>query len=260
MTPREQITLITHGDLTVHNPLPPAALDDALGRVTLGPGDRVADVGCGTGELLLGVAERTGASAAGVDLSAPAIDRANAAARDRGLAGRVSFVQGDAGAFDPGDGTFALAVCIGSTHALGGLEATARRLHELLAPGGHALIADGYWRRDPDPAYLTALGATRDELPDWAGMVRRASVPGLRAVYASVASQADWDRYEWTLIANGERWAADHPEDPAAPDVLAWVDDARERLLAPGGRETIGFGQVLLRQVYGPDIRTKGES
>jgi hypothetical protein len=91
-------------------------------------------------------------------------------------------------------------------------------------------------------------------------MVRQASVPGLRAVYASVASEADWDRYEWTLIANGERWAAEHPGDAAAPDVLAWVDDARERLLAPGGRETIGFGQVLLRQVYGPAIRMEGES
>jgi hypothetical protein len=95
---------------------------------------------------------------------------------------------------------------------------------------------------------LAALGATRDELPGWAGLVRTASVPGLRAVWASVASEADWDRYEWTLIANGERWASEHPDDPAAADVLAWVDAARERLLAPGGRETIGFGLVLLRR------------
>jgi hypothetical protein len=37
-----------------------------------------------------------------------------------------------------------------------------------------------------------------------------------------------------------------HAGDPAAPDVLAWVDAARARLLAPGGRDTIGFGLVLL--------------
>jgi hypothetical protein len=30
--------------------------------------------------------------------------------------------------------------------------------------------------------------------------------------------------------------------------VLAWVDSARERLLAPGGRDTIGFGLALLRR------------
>src|SRR5690242_17635160 len=164
MTPREQITLITHGDLAIHNPLALADLDAALARVPLGPGDRVADIGCGTGELLLSLAARTGAAGAGVDLSGPAIERATAHARERGLDDRVTFSRGDAASFDPGDGTFVLAACVGSTHALGGLEPTARRLHALLAPGGHALIADGYWRREPDAAYLEALGATRDEL------------------------------------------------------------------------------------------------
>jgi hypothetical protein len=193
-----------------------------------------------------------------VDLSEPAIERARRAAHERGLHDRVAFTAGDASAFAPTDVT--LAACIGSTHALGGLEPTARRLRDLTAPGGHVLIADGFWAREPDPAFLAALGATRDELPDWAGMIRAASVPGLRAMYASVASQADWDRYEWELIANGERWAAAHPEDSKAPDVLAWVDGARERLLAPGGRDTIGFGLVLLRRVYVPNNLTEGES
>jgi SAM-dependent methyltransferase len=247
-TPRERITLITHGDVPVHNPLSLADLDAALAHAGLGPGDRVADIGCGTGELLLRLAERTGAAGVGVDASEPAIERARESAHARGLADRVEFVAADAAGFAPGDGAFSLAACVGSTHALGGLAPTARRLAELVAPGGHALIADGYWRREPEPAYLAALGATRDELPDWAGLMRTAAAPGLRAVWAAVASQADWDRYEWTLIANGERWAAEHPGDPAAPDVLGWVDAARERLLAPGGRETIGFGLVLLRR------------
>src|SRR4051794_30650640 len=95
-TPRERITLITHGDLTVHNPLGLADLDVALAHAGLGPADRAVDVGCGTGELLLSLAERTGACGAGVDASAPAIERARASARDRGLDGRVTFTAADA--------------------------------------------------------------------------------------------------------------------------------------------------------------------
>jgi SAM-dependent methyltransferase len=246
---RERITLITHGDRAVHNPLDLRRLHEALFQARPRPGQTAVDIGCGTGELLLSLAEHHGIHGTGVDASERAIERAVTAAEVRGLADRVRFVAADAGAFEPGDGGFDLAVCVGSTHALGGLAPTAAWLHDRLAPGGHALIADGFWRREPHPEFLAALGATADELPDWAGLLRTAAAPGLRPLWSAAASDEDWDRYEWTLIANGERWAAEHADDPDAPDVLAWVDRARERLLAPGGRDTIGFAVVLLRRL-----------
>jgi hypothetical protein len=67
-------------------------------------------------------------------------------------------------------------------------------------------------------------------------------------VYVRVASAADWDRYEWTLTANGERFLADHPDAPEAANLRAWNDASRDRILGPGGRGTMGFALVRLRR------------
>ena len=64
-------------------------------------------------------------------------------------------------------------------------------------------------------------------------------------MYATVTSEAEWDRYEWRLIFNGLRFAAQHPDDANAADVRSWAQRARGRYLAPGGRDTLGFALVL---------------
>ena len=63
----------------------------------------------------------------------------------------------------------------------------------------------------------------------------------------ATSTAEEWQRYEWTLVSNGDRWIREHPGDPLAADVRAWIDAARARLLAPGGMETIGFALVVLR-------------
>ena len=55
-----------------------------------------------------------------------------------------------------------------------------------------------------------------------------------------MASETDWDRYEWTLILNAERHGA--------PELRERAAQARRRLTLPGGRETLGFALVLLRR------------
>ena len=120
---------------------------------------------------------------------------------------------------------------------------------QLTLPGGRVLLGDGFWAHEPTDAYLQALGgASRDELPDFAGLVRAGDRHGLTAVHVRVASEADWDRYEWTLIANGERFLADHADASETDDLRAWVGRARDRILAPGGRGTMGFALVLMRR------------
>ena len=122
-------------------------------------------------------------------------------------------------------------------------------LRELVRPGGEVLLGEGYWRRPPSAEYLDALGgASADELPDYSGLMRAAEEAGLTPLHSSVASEADWDRYEWRLILNAERWAAAHPADPGAEVLRERARHARERMTMPDGRETLGFALVLLRR------------
>jgi len=149
----------------------------------------------------------------------------------------------------PPPGPFDLVVCIASSHAIGGFPAALGALRELTAPGGQVLLGEGYWRRPPSDDYLVALGdASADELADYPGLVRAAEEAGLTPLHSSVASEADWDRYEWRLILNAERWAAANPHDPGAELLLERARRARERVTMPGGRETLGFALTLLRR------------
>jgi SAM-dependent methyltransferase len=245
---RALLSAITHGDRPFHNPVDPAKLDWLLEDLGLGPSDRVLDVGCGPGELLVRLAERTGAGGLGVDLAAPQIEEARRRAAARAPGSALEFAARDAEALVGAEGGFALAACLGSTHALGGPERALGLLAGFTRPGGWVLIGEGYWRREPEAPYLAAIGATADEFGDYAALLRSGEPHGLRAVKAAVADEEDWDRYEWGLIANGERHLAAHPDAPEATDVRAWVDSARARYLAPGGRDTLGFALVLFRR------------
>ena len=69
---------------------------------------------------------------------------------------------------------------------------------------------------------------------------------GLEPVWVATSTRRDWEDYEWALIANGDAYARAH--DDGGP-VREWIGRARERLLAPGGRDTIGFALIVLRRV-----------
>ena len=243
---RDRISAITHGDRPFHNPLGMARIDAAIDRLGLGPGDRVLDVGCGPGELLVRIVERTGAGGLGLDSSEILVEAARRRAAARAPDAGLSFLVGDVRGDDlTADGPFAAACCLGASHALGGLEPALERLAEAAGPAGAVLLADGFWEREPDPAFLDALGATADELPDFAGLLRAGRPAGLEPVWVATSTRRDWEDYEWTLIANGDAYVRSHPD---ATEVRDRIDRARARLFAPGGRDTIGFALLVLRR------------
>jgi SAM-dependent methyltransferase len=224
---RAAVSRIAHGDLPFFNPLSEQDVDEAIDLLDLRPGARVLDVACGNAEVLRRIAARWDVEAVGYDSDAELIEQASARAPD------LRLLVSD----EPPAERFDLVVCIASSHALGGFPAALARMREL---GELVLLGEGYWRREPSPEYLDALGgASIDELPDYGGLFEAAAGSGLVPLWSCVASERDWDRYEWTQVLNSERHGGGALLERAAA--------ARRRLTMPGGRDTLGFALVLLR-------------
>jgi SAM-dependent methyltransferase len=240
-----------------------------MDRLDLRPGARIADLGCGWGELLLqavaqaatgdgtaaggtaaggtaagGTAGATGggtpgqATGIGVDTDAAALDRARRLARERHLDHRVQFT--DASAADwrgPADRV----LCVGAAHALGGTGPALAALARVVPPGGRLLFGDGYWEGVPS-AEATEIFGELLRLPQILEECRSA---GWRVIHLSTADQREWDDFESTFRAGRQEWLLDHGDDPRAAGVRDWLD-TREREYAGVYRQVLGFVYLIL--------------
>ena len=228
---RADYTRIAHTGMTIMNPIPAAKLDEIVALLELPARGRVVDLGCGKGDLLARIARRYDVDAVGIDRDAQLLAEAPPG---------INVIVADIETWNRGRGAFDLVASVGSPAQLSSLAG-------LVRPGGLVLYGDGYWRQKPSSEYLDALGAKRGELDDYAGTVRRGEELGLTPVYAVTASIDDFDRYEWSWSLNGERYAAEHPDEPGVEEFRGWISGGRRRYVELGGRDTLGFGLFLFR-------------
>ena len=145
------------------------ARDRLIARAQPRPGERVLDVGCGRGLLLVAAARHVAAGdAVGIDLwrtvdqsgNDPEVTRANAARG--GVADKIRLETGDFTAMPFGDATFDLVVSSWAIHNVptaDGREQALREIERVLKPGGRIEILDIGPGRGYD-AVLRAVGLT----------------------------------------------------------------------------------------------------
>lgn len=234
-----------------NSPLSADKADRLVALLDLTKDDRVLDVGCGKGELLIRILEATRASGLGIDNNHEVIAAAKQNAAARLDHARYEFRCADVCAEHFAPESFALAVCVGATHAFANGEAayleSLKQLARLVRPGGLALIGEGYWKQSPAAEYLQFLGDPTGVYRDHATNIHTATQHGFTVLYAGVSNDDEWDEFEWSHQIDAERAAAREPGNPEIAARLrrrrAWCD-----AYLRWGRSTMGFGFYLLQR------------
>jgi hypothetical protein len=117
----------------------------------------------------------------------------------------------------------------------------------LVSPSGFALLAPGYWKRAPDPAYLSALGGSEDQLQSLLATSATARSHGWLVLACHESTLAEWDAYEHAYAANVRTWCRANPTDPEAPGFSARIDKWAAAYRT-WGRDTLGYALMLLQR------------
>jgi cyclopropane fatty-acyl-phospholipid synthase-like methyltransferase len=239
-------------ELLWNAPVGEAKMSKMLEALGLRDHDRVLDVGCGCGEVLVRTCERYGIQGKGIDTSTEHLAEARRRAGERVTDSKLQFIEANAEVFEIESESLELVMCLGATHAFGlGSDAVKRaicRVTEMIVPGGQILVADGYMRQSKPLEYREFLG---DDIPDdltHASIVSMGKEQGLVPMAAWTSSEEEWDDFEWTYQRIVEQQAAENSNDPS---ILEKRDRRREWMDAylKLGRATLGYGTYLFRKV-----------
>ncbi|GJN66923.1 hypothetical protein PLICBS_000945 [Purpureocillium lilacinum] len=299
-----------YADLTFNSPLSAPHADALIAHLALSPSPSsslstttisVVDLGCGWGELLLRAAESVAAASStssssshsgeapgaavtftGVDTDAALLDRGRLLAAQRlgsnsggdssnaSASPSVTFVDAPASSWtQPAH----RAICIGSSHALGGTRPALQHLARIVAPYSSSpssscssatptppsssspppstssyarvLFGEMFWQVNPPPEATRALFGD-DEVPgSLADLVASCRDEGWTVLHVSVADQAEWDDFESRHRSGQRRWLLEHPGSEGADELRRQLDQREHDYLAHY-RGILGFAFLIL--------------
>lgn len=111
----------------------------ALEQLTLGPQERLLEIGFGGGVMLEALLDRAG-YVAGVDRSRVMVERARTRFRSAVESGRAEFLEGTVEAMPLATGAFDKAVTVNTIYFWPSLELAFREIARVLRPGGRLVV------------------------------------------------------------------------------------------------------------------------
>lgn len=229
--------------MVFNNPFTPERIDSLLDELWLTETAKILDVGCGQGELILRLLQRFNCQAVGIDVDETAVQIAQQKLAN--YAPNVTLHTAPFGHITFPANQFDACFSLGTTHAFGdvgeALDNAFASLKVITKPGGLIILGDGYWRQQPDPAYLQMTGIDKKELRTHGENIFAGQKIGLECIYTITASYEEWDHFEGAFWLAAERELLLNPHDK---QIAAKVERRRtwKNAYWQWGRETMGFG------------------
>jgi trans-aconitate methyltransferase len=235
----------THQFHTVLNPMSTIKIDELIELLNLKSQAEILDIACGKGEILTRIAERYTISGVGVDISPFFVADAKQNLKRRVPNSRIEILNMDAADYKP-DRLFDLSMCIGASWIYKGHQETLRALKAMTKPSGLILVGEPFWLKEPEEAYLTAAGETRDDLGTHYENVQAGTEEDLILLYSLVSNQDDWDRYSALRWYSTAKFAEENTDDPDVPEIVKRIDREKATYLQ-WGRDTVGWAIYLFQ-------------
>lgn len=237
---------IAYEALEVCNGVTLNAVEGAVARTGISPGETAADVGTGNATVAIRLAQRFGLQVTAIEYDPGMAELAGERIAASGAT--VDLVVGSAADVLADLPPLDLITALGTTNVNGEGRPTPGAgfafLKTRLKPSGHLLWGDLVWIAEP-PAPLRQIAEATNQYADDMGWKTAAEAAGFEIVWSEVSPQAVFDAYATAADTAARDWLTSNPDAPEAATVQAAAD--RVKMVLEFGRPFIGFGLYLLK-------------
>ena len=223
-------------------------LDEMINLLNITSDDTIVDIGGGNGEVLLKMIEKSNANGILIDTHKGLIETCREKSKSLVESGKLLLVCQDAKEYLK---TMELEsidciVCMASSHVFDDYVNFIKEVKPYLKPDGFLLIGEGFWLKKPSEEYLKILGGTESELMYHHENMEVPETLGLTYLYAHIASQDDWNKFEGIFFLEEELKALKMPEDKKKEHLKSMRSFRKVQYKL--GRATMGFGLYLFKK------------